>query len=114
MSGRSGMAHQLDALASNLSTVYQLLQWLLHRVKGTEYEAAFNCACARYFNSGKRDLVLFGVLIRDQEARETDLQARGRALAKCLGAPSRCQLLALYLPWPIADLPKRVGKGGRV
>lgn len=112
MSGRSGMTHQLDTLASNLATLCQLLKWLLPRVKGTEHEAAFNNACTRYFNSGKRDLVLFGVLIRDQTVRETDLQARGRSLASRLQAPSCCRLLALYLPWSIAQLPARVGQGG--
>lgn len=112
MSGRSGMTHQLDALASNLSTLCQLLKWLLPRVKNTKHEAAFNNACTRYFNSSKRDLVLFGVLIRDQAVFETDLQARGRTLAGRLQAPSCCRLLALYLPWPIAQLPERVGRGG--
>jgi hypothetical protein len=112
MSGRSGMLHQLDTLATNLATLCQLLKWLLPRVKGTEYEAAFNNACTRYFNSGKRDLVLFGVLIRDQAVREADLQARGRSLASRLQAPSCCHLLALYLPWPITKLPERVGQGG--
>ncbi len=114
MSGRSGMTHQLETLASNLATLCQLLTWLLPRVKGTGHETAFNNACTRYFNSGKRDLVLFGVLIRDQTVRETDLQARGRSLAGRLQAPSCCHLLALYLPWPIAQLPERVGHGGGV
>lgn len=114
MSGRSGMTHQLDTLASNLATLCQLLKWLLPRVKGTEHETAFNNACTRYFNSAHRDLVLFGVLIRDQAVRETDLQARGRTLAGRLQAPSCCRLLALYLPWPIAQLPERVGQGGAV
>lgn len=114
MSGRSGMTHQLDTLASNLATLCQLLKWLLPRVKGTEHETAFNNACTRYFNSANRDLVLFGVLIRDQAVRETDLQARGRTLAGRLQAPSCCRLLALYLPWPIAQLPARVGQGGGV
>lgn len=114
MSGRSGMTHQLDTLASNLATLCQLLKWLLPRVKGTEHETAFNNACTRYFNSANRDLVLFGVLIRDQAVRETDLQARGRTLAGRLQAPSCCRLLALYLPWPIAQLPARVGQEGGV
>lgn len=114
MSGRSGMTQQPDTLANNLATLCQLLKWLLPRVKNTKYEAAFNDACTRYFNSGKRDLVLFGVLVRDQAVRETDLQARGRGLAGRLQAPSCCRLIALYLPWPIAQLPARVGQGGGV
>ena len=113
MSGRSGMIHQLDTLASNLSTICQLLKWLLPRVKNTAHEAAFDAACTRYFNSGNRDLALFGILVRDREAREEDLQARGRALAGRLRTPTRCCLIALYLPWPLARLPEFVGPGGR-
>jgi hypothetical protein len=75
------MIHQLDTLASNLSTICQLLKWLLPRVKNTAHEAAFDAACARYFNSGNRDVALFGILVRDQQAREEDLRARGQALA---------------------------------
>lgn len=112
VSGRSGMIHQLDTLASNLSTICQLLKWLLPRVKNTAHEAAFDAACTRYFNSGNRDLALFGILVRDQEAREKDLQARGRALAGRLTTPTRCCLIALYLPWPLARLPEFVGPGG--
>jgi hypothetical protein len=113
MSGRSGgIGHQLDALASNLGTIYQLLQWLLPRVKGTTHEGSFNNACTRYFNSRRRDVALFGILIRDKQARETDLQARGRSLGGALQAPSRCQLLALYLPWPISQLPAAIQQGG--
>ncbi|NYS61797.1 hypothetical protein [Vreelandella salicampi] len=112
MHGRSGMIHQLDFLANDLGTINQLLMWLLPRVKHTEHEEAFNAACTRYLNSGRRDLVLFGILVRDQEARESDLSARGRRLASSLSGPTHCQLVALYLPWPIAQLPQAVGQGG--
>lgn len=112
MSGRSGMVHQLENLASNLGTICQLLKWLLPRVKNTAHEAAFDAACTRYFNSGNHDVALFGILVRDQAASEEDLQARGKALAGRLQAPTRCCLIALYLPWPIARLPEFIGPGG--
>lgn len=113
MSGRSGgLIHQIDNLASNLGTICQLLKWLLPRVKHTAHEPTFNTACTRYFNSGRRDLALFGILVRDQQARESDLQARGRLLAGRLQTPTRCHLIALYLPWPIAQLPQAIGQGG--
>lgn len=113
MSGRSGgIGHQLDALATNLGTICQLLKWLLPRVKDSPHESSFNNACARYFNTGRRDLALFGILIRDKEARELDLQARGRSLGRSLQAPTRCQLIALYLPWPISQLPAAIQQGG--
>jgi len=111
MSGRSGMAHQLDNLAINLTIVYQLLKWLLPRVKGTNHELTFNTVCIRYFNSKLRDLVLFGILVRDQAVRESDLQTRGQQLASRLQDPTRCHLIALYLPWPIAQLSQAIGQG---
>jgi len=112
MYGRSGMTHQLDTLAHNLETIYQLLKWLSHRVKHTEYEIAFRAACTCYFNSERRNLALFGILVRDQEPRESDLEVRGRHLANHLQAPTRCHLIALYLPLPIAQLPQAIGRGG--
>lgn len=113
MSGRSGgIGHQLDALANNLGTIWQLLRWLLPRVKGTSHVAAFNQACTRYFNSGRRDLALFGILVRDQEAKEADLLTRGRDLSQRLQAPTRCSLFAFYLPWPISRLPQLIRQGG--
>lgn len=113
MSGRSGgIGHQLDNLATNLGTICQLLKWLLHRVKRTAYEEAFNQACTRYLNSGHRDLSLFGVLVRDQAANEADLRARGRSLGGQLQAPTRCRLIALYLPWSISRLPELIRQGG--
>jgi len=113
MSGRSGgLGHQLDTLADNLGTICQLLKWLMPRVKRTEHQVSFNNACTRYFNSERRDLALFGILVRDQEARETDLQARGRSLGGRLQVPTRCHLIALYLPWPISQLPAVIQQGG--
>lgn len=113
MSGRSsGMGHQIDALANNLGIICQLLKWLLPRVKGTAHEIAFNQACTRYFNSQRRDVALFGVLVRDQVAREDDLRVRGDRLGTQLQAPTNCRLMALYLPWPISQLPIAIRAGG--
>lgn len=113
MSGRSGgLGHQLDGLANKLGTICQLLKWLLPRVKETVHQSSFNSACTAYFNSGCRDLALFGILIRDQAPRETDLAARGRGLGALLQSPTRCRLIALYLPWPIQQLPEIIQQGG--
>jgi len=111
MYGRSGMTHQIDELATNLSKIFQLIKWLVIRVKNTTYENAFNEACERYLNSGRSDLALFGVLVRDQEPRESDLESRARTLANSLQDPTHCRLIALYLPWPIAQLPEAINQG---
>ena len=112
MNGRSGMTHQIDELASNLSLVCQLLKWLLHRCKGTEYEASFNAAVGLLLDSGNKAIAFFGVLIRDTQPDELDLQARGRTLAGRLQDPTTCHLIAIYLPCVISDLPTRLS-GGR-
>ena len=112
MNGRSGMTHQIDKLVSNLSLVYQLLKWLWPRCKGTEHEVSFNTAVELFLNSGNKAIVFFGVLIRDTQPSELDLQARGRFLGGRLRDPTTCHLIAIYLPCAIADLPSRVTGGG--
>lgn len=108
MSGRNGhMGHQIDNLANNLGVINRLLKWLLPRCKKTEYEKMFNAAITLFLNSGNKAIALFGILIRDTEPNELDLQARGRSLADILQTPTTCQLIALHLPCKIDSLPTR-------
>lgn len=111
MSGRSGMTHQIDDLVTNLSLMCQLLKWLQPRCKGTEHETSFNAAVGLLFDSGNKAIALFGVLIRDTQPNELDLKARGQALAEAIQGPTTCQLIAMYLPCAISDLPSRVSGG---
>ena len=114
MSGRSGhIGHQIDNLANNLGTVTQLLKWLYYRCKNTEFETLYNTSAILYFNSGNNAVSLYGVLIRDTEANELDLKARGTALSSALNIPTSCHLLALHLPCKITELPEKV-RGGDV
>jgi hypothetical protein len=112
MNGRSGMVHQIDNLATNLSLINQLLRWLLPRCKGTRHEASFNMAITLFLNSGNKAIALFGVLVRDTQPNEQDLRPRGQALAQKLQSPTTCHLVALYLPCAITDLPRLVSGGG--
>ena len=112
MNGRSGMAHQIDNLAGNLSLINTLLKWLLPRCKGTDHETLFNSAVGLFLNSGNKAIALFGVLVRDTQPNENDLQSRGRAIARNLQSPTTCHLVAIYLPCAIIDLPRLVLGGG--
>ena len=112
MSGRSGMTHQIDNLANNLSLIRQLLFWLLPRCKDTEHEASFNKAISLFFESGNKAVALFGVLIRDTQPNELDLRRRGQTLSGTLQGPTTCQLIAVYLPCTIIGLSTLVA-GGR-
>lgn len=112
MHGRSGMTNQLEGLATDLRLICQLLKWLAPRIKNTAYKPTFEEACTRYFNSGNRDVALFGVLVRDQAPRERDLRSRGQYLQRHLQAPTHCHLIALYLPWPVAQLVDAIHQRG--
>ncbi len=111
MSGRSGLMHQIDNLANDLSLVRQLLEWLLPRCKGPVYETSFKAAVGLFLESGNKALALFGVLIRDTQPNELDLQARGQTMAGKLEYPTTCDLSAIYLPCAIGDLPSRIPGG---
>lgn len=109
MSGRSGhMGHQLDKLASDLGTIHTLFCWLLFRCKNTGFESFFNQSATLYFNSGNKAVSLFGVLIRGTCVDESDLRARGEALAQSITLPTTCRLIALYLPFGLAQLPEKL------
>ena len=112
MSGRSGMIRQIEQLVNDLSLICQSLKWLHLRCKGTAHEASFKTAIGLLLESGNKAVALFGVLIRDTQPNELDLKARGQTLAGSLQAPTTCQLIAIYIPCSIADLPVRVSGGG--
>lgn len=113
MSGRHGyMGHQIDNLATNLSLICQLFKWLLPRCKGTQHESLYNFSIILYLNSGNKAVSLFGILIRDTAVNELDLKARGQVLGDTIQSPTNCQLVALYVPCKIKELPTRV-KGGK-
>lgn len=113
MSGRSGhMGHQIDELVHNLSKVNQLFKWLIPRVKDTRYEDYFNVAATNYFNSGKKSIILYGILVRDTDANEQDLLPRGEKLRKGFSPPTICELIAFYLPWSLQELTINIQSGG--
>jgi hypothetical protein len=111
MNGRGGMAHQIDKLGKNLGLVCQILKWLLPRCKGTGNEEYFNAAVTLFLESGNKAVALFGILIRDTQPNELDLKTRGQSFAEILQEPTTCQLLAIYLPCTIEDLPRLVTGG---
>lgn len=111
MSGRSGqMGHQIDNLANDLSVIYQLIRWLHPRCKNTEYQEAFEESSTIFFDSGNKDMILYGILIRDTTPNELDLRKRGNSLGNNISTTT-CKLIAIYLPCEICDLPDLM-KGG--
>ena len=111
MNGGSGMAWQLEQSATRLDIHHALLKWLHARCAEPPYRNLYEKAVARYLTSKGRELLLVGVLIRDTTPSEKDLKARGEALAAILAAPTRIELVAWYLPVPIAEWPKLLQEG---
>lgn len=107
MSGRSGLAHQIDSLASSPKIKGSLIRWLHARCKDTSYWPKFKAACERYLSSGGTDVVLVGVLLRDTIPHEDDLRSRGQALA-IIASPPMVRLDAWYTPRPIAEWSETV------
>ncbi|EPK5416466.1 hypothetical protein PXI46_003577 [Acinetobacter baumannii] len=113
ITGRSGLYHQLDELAHDLTKIRQLLLWLLPRIKTSGiFVEAYNKACEAFFSSQFKAITLFGILIRDTSPNPNDLASRGQKLRSTLTPPTQCHLIALHLPFTIEDLVKRVNSGG--
>jgi hypothetical protein len=112
MTGRSGMVHQLQRFQDNPELQGTILKWLRARCAGTAHWPYYQAAVGRYVNSGARDVVLFGVLMRDTEPHSLDLENRGRALGAGAEAPTCFELAAWHLPCPVDDWPALAGVGG--
>lgn len=103
MAGRSGLAHQIDTLASSPKIHASLLRWLIARCKNTDKWPKFEAACKRYLASGGTDVTLVGVLLRDTSPDEDDLRARGQAISALNQTRPKTRLDAWYAPRAIQE-----------
>jgi len=106
MHGRTGMIYQLESLAHDTSKHLLILRGLRVRCRDTECLPLWQQAVKTYLESGGKDLILFGVLMRDTEPHHLDMKNRADDLAASLTAPSRAELTVWYWPigitkWPI-------------
>jgi hypothetical protein len=106
MYGGSGMIWQLEENLKRLDIQLSLLKWLYTRCKTEPYRTLYKKAVSCYLKSKGKELLIVGVLVRDTQPDEADLQSRATTLSNVLEAPTRAQLIAWYLPVPIADWPK--------
>lgn len=113
MTGKSGMIHQLDNLATNISIHNSLLKWLHPRCKNTNLWPLYEKAVKKYLASGGRAIKLIGMLMRDTEPNELDLKNRAKHLATKVTTPTEVELDAWYFPIPIKNWPTVV-QGGAV
>lgn len=106
MNGGSGMAWQLEQSATRLDIQYSLLTWLNWRCREEPYCDLYKKAVSRYIRSDGKELLLVGILVRDTTPSELDLKSRGQSLSRKIVGPTRVELIAWYLPIPIAEWPK--------
>ena len=109
MSGKSqGMGHQINALARNNDKILDLIHWLYFRVRcNPQHKKIFEQAAENI--SKVRNIMLFGVLVRDTSPNVNDLSDIGKYLRNTLCLPTTCQLTALYLPWTLKELIDKIG-----
>ena len=108
MRGGSGMEWQLRQIPARLDLQRALLQWLHARCQSRLHRTLFEEAAQRYVASEGTALALVGVLVRDTAPNELDWKTVGGALAGCFDDPTRVDLIAWYLPVPLADWPALV------
>jgi hypothetical protein len=107
-SGSNGLPWQLERNANRLDFQRSLLQWLQARCSHEPFNELYTKAASRFLNSEGKDLLIAGVLIRDTPPNELDLKKRGVELSAKFYAPTRFDLIAWYLPVPIAQWPSLV------
>jgi hypothetical protein len=103
MTGRTGMIHQLESLATDRSIHSALLMWLHARCRDESFKEAYKIAVGNYFNSGGLRLALVGVLVRDTDPNVLDVQSRALALSKQIQHPGTGELIAMYVPAPVTS-----------
>lgn len=102
MNGRSGLAHQIDTIATTPSHHFTLIKWLSARCTTEDLRARFRTAAERYLASEGKDFAIAGVLLRDTAAHQDDLRTRGQTFGAGPDQP-RIRLDAWYTPRPITD-----------
>ena len=109
MYGKKGITQQLENLATDLALLNTLIRWLQPRCRGNPvYQPILDSAFMLLLQSGNKAVAFFGVLVRDTQPDELDLAGRAQHLCSIIKSPANCNLFALYLPCPIASLPKYV------
>lgn len=96
--GEDGLTAQLQNLRDDGSVTDALVLYLGNRAIGSPWADTYKAAVARYLKS-RREIAIFGVLVRDVEVREADLAGAASGLAaENAHPPLVVALHALYFP----------------
>lgn len=98
-SGAKCLISQMRDLREDQNIKKTVVTYLAHRaLAGGAWVQKFRAALTRYCESGRLQMAIFGVLVRDVAADALDLSAAAAALAPDCHALTRMELVALYLP----------------
>ncbi len=96
--GRHGLQKQLEGLRDNRKIKDALCRYLGHHAPKADWEPMYKSAAKRYLQSNTKDISLYGVLVRDVEAKTNDLSNRATILSRACPEKTTIELYALYLP----------------
>ena len=97
MNGRHGMEKQLEDLRDRADMKDSLVKYLGHHALRASWLSCYKSATKRYLASPS-DVSLFGILVRDVEAKPEDLSKRAADLAAGCPAGTSIELRGMYLP----------------
>ena len=105
----TSLGSQLFGLRDSRETKTDLMCYLGFHANGKSWFDKFQSAARRYLSSECTDIAIFGILIRDTPANDSDIKGRAGALADDCPEFTDITLIALYLPnGTISTLPEKV------
>jgi hypothetical protein len=113
--GRSGLINQLENLKSDEKRRNNLVRYLGFKAKNLPKDNVFRkdySKSLRVYRTNRKQVQLFGILVRDTESNELDLYSRFQALIKDLDNIMKLQLVALYIPVKMPEWNKILISGG--
>ncbi len=108
VTGKNGMNQQLERLAGDDKLRLSLIKWLFAHVHDQETCSSLKEAFAAFVETRGASVRLVGMLVRDTDPSEDDVNARGRSLGEKVTAPGSVELHAMYIPRPMAEWIKWV------
>lgn len=98
-----GIPQQLEELVNNIEVQNTILQWLMQRCHGQQWQEKFDQALSTFINSDGSGVVLFGLLLRDTEPNILDLQNRAISLSQVTTSQPNIFIDAWYFPIKIEE-----------
>ncbi len=107
--GGKGTRWQLARLASSGCVRKRLIRWIAFNVLESGGDGLERCKAAFDSYAAKKKVTAAGVLIRDVPPDRRDIESVFSHTRGHTREGTKLDVLALYLPIPVSDLPRRTG-----